>query len=97
MKEKYVGQGGRWMVFAGAPMFVVALLMCRQGLPLENIIGKNKAAYATLGIVLVIFAVSMYLYGRIPRRLTTLIGIVGWLLTITLSCWYFWFGPGALK
>ena len=99
MDEKFIGPGGRWMIFAGAPMFFVALLLAVTGkdLPLGGLVGDKAAAYLTTAIVVAFFVVAMVLYGRIPKPFVIPIGITGWVLTFVLSCWYFWFGPGALK
>jgi hypothetical protein len=57
--------------------------------------GEKYFVYVALGIVLAITAVSLFLYDRIPKRFIIPIGIVGWMLILSLVIWFFFFGPGA--
>jgi hypothetical protein len=94
-----ISEGGRWAIFSGVLMFAVVLLLIifPKDLPFERKFGTTASAYITLAIVLTIGAISMMLYYCVPRRMIIPIGIAGWILTFSLTCWYFWFGPGALK
>jgi len=91
-----IGPAGRWMIFAGAPSIAMAVVTCAQD-SLNDAVGQRAFPYVGVGIVATSFVLSMVVYHRIPKRLIIPIGIVGWLLTFSLVCWYFWFGPGALK
>lgn len=92
-ERKNVGFGERMRIYLGFPFFVMALLtpLFRQ---LPQLVGEKYFIYVALGIVLVIIAVSLFLYDRISKRFIVPIGIVGWMLTLSLIIWFFFFGPG---
>ena len=99
MNEKYpykVGQAGRWMIFAGVPSIGMAVVTCAQD-SLNHSVGQRAFPYVVVGIVGLSFVLSMAVYHRLPKWLIIPIGIIGWILTFSLVCWYFWFGPGALR
>ena len=96
MNEKYIGPGGRWMIFAGVPMLFTALLLLPKGLPFEHTLGTTAAAWIQFGFIMVIFVLAMALYKNVFRTRATQLGIAGWCVTFAMTLWYFWFGPGAL-
>jgi hypothetical protein len=94
LERKYLRPGDYLRIYFGFPVFVIALatpLFKR----LPRLFGESYFVYIILGIALAIIAASMVLYDRIPRRFIIPIGITGWLLTLSLVCWFFFFGPGA--
>jgi hypothetical protein len=90
IERKYVGPGGRGRIYFGAPLFVMALLAQHFERLLDKV-GARTGVYVALGICLVIFAVSLVLYDRIPPKLVVPIGIIGWLLTLSLILWLSFF------
>jgi hypothetical protein len=90
------GPPAKWMVFAGAP-FVSLPVIVYTHRELSQVVGETPLPYVITGIIVVFFVIAMALFERIPRKLVTPIGLAGWTITVTLLCWYFWFGPGALK
>ena len=93
-EEKFIGRRGAMRIYGGLPVFVLALLFPAFE-PLAHTLGNTAAPYVALATILVVAGISLFLYDRIPPRLTIPLGLVGWVLTFTLACWYFWFGPGA--
>jgi hypothetical protein len=94
IEKKYVGLGGRLQIFLGAPVFVMALLV-RFFERLLDKAGGSTGAYVALGIILVMVAVSLVLYDRIPAKLIIPIGVIGWMLTFSMMLWFFLFRSGA--
>jgi hypothetical protein len=52
---------------------------------LAQIVGEKAVAYVALGIALIIVAMSLVLYNRIPERFIIPVGIIGWLLIVLLA------------
>jgi hypothetical protein len=94
IEEKYVGFGGRIKIYLGTPIFVVALLAPFFERLLSKY-GAEAGAFIALGIFLVIIAVSLVLYDRIPAKLIIPIGIIGWMLTLLIVLWHGFLRPGA--
>jgi hypothetical protein len=94
IEKKYIGLSGRVKIYLGAPVFVMALLACFFERLLDKV-GAATGAYVALGIALVIIAVSLVLYDRIPAKLIIPIGIIGWMLTLSMILWFFLFRLGA--
>src|SRR3954471_11806452 len=101
MSKKYphgVGPADRWLIFAGVPAAVIAILLAvtlRHG----NIRGVSERSlpYVLLFVVPAIIMGGRELYHRLPKRLVIPFGIIGWIITFVVMCWFGWFGPGALK
>jgi hypothetical protein len=93
--QKFVGPDGKLNIYFGLPIFVVIALAMTVFGRLNHIIGQKLDIYVDLGIALVILAVSLFFYDRIPGRLVIPVGIIGWLLTLALVIWFCFFGPGA--
>jgi hypothetical protein len=51
--------------------------------------------YVVAGVPAAVMILSMVLYGHFPKRLVIPLGIVGWMIHVSVLCWFFWFGPGA--
>jgi hypothetical protein len=99
MKEKYIGSGGRWLIFAGIPLAICAALfvIAEPNHRLQHAVGEKAFPYILFFTPAAIVIGGMILYDHFPKRLVIPIGIVGWIIHFTLLCWFFWFGPGALK
>ena len=87
---------GRWLIFGGFPFsFCAVLLACtlREG----NIRGVSETLlpYVVAGVPSAIMIGGMALYGYVPKRLVIPLGIIGWGISASVLCWFFWFGPGA--
>ena len=91
--RKYVGPGGRLRIYSGAPLFFIVMLIPFFD-RLEHVVSTKVAVYIALGIVLVIVAVSLALYDRIPAKLIIPVGIAGWLMILALGIGLIFFGPG---
>lgn len=101
MNEKYphgIGPAGRWLIFAGVPIAIIAVLLAftlRGG----SIRGVSEKAlpYVVFFVPAAIIVGCRELYHRVPKRLIIPFGIIGWIIAVVLMCWFCWFGPGALK
>ena len=88
VEKKYIGQTGRMKIYMGAPVFVIVVI---DGLFFEsflNTFGSAIGACIGLGIALAIIAVSLFLYDLIPEKFIIPIGIIGWLLTLSMALWF---------
>ncbi len=100
MNTKYpygIGPTGRWLIFAGFPFSFCAILLA---LTLRNghILGVSEKClpYVVAGVPSALMIGGMILYGFFPKRLIVPVGIIGWAISVSVLCWFFWFGPGAL-
>ncbi len=94
-----IGAAGRWLIFAGVPCAVVALLfVCLEpGHLIERVVGEKALPYVLYFTPAVVVILGKVLYERVPKAAVIPYGVVGWVATASLLCWFFWFGPGALK
>ncbi|MFZ1074593.1 MAG: hypothetical protein WAO21_14290 [Verrucomicrobiia bacterium] len=95
-----VGPSGRWLIFAGLPVAILGILLVstlRHGLEpgLANAVGEKALPYVLFFTPVVIGFGSMALYEHFPKRLVVPLGILGWIVGLSLIYWYFWFGPGS--
>ena len=92
--RKYVGYRGGVRIYFGAPVFVIGLAA-----PfferLLNRLGTETGTYVALGAALAVIAASLFLYDRIPAKYIIPIGIIGWLLTLSMVVWFAFLRPGA--
>jgi hypothetical protein len=93
-EKKFIGRRGAISIYGGIPMFLLVLLSPAFE-PLARTFGNTAAPCIFLASFLVFVGFSLFLYDRIPTRCVIPLGLVGWVLTFTLACWYCWFGPGA--
>jgi hypothetical protein len=94
LERKFLRPSDYLHIYFGFPFFIIALATpFFKWLP--RLFGESYFVYVALGIALAIIAASMVLYDRIPKRFIIPIGIIGWLLTLSLICWFFFFGQGA--
>lgn len=94
-ERKYIRSSDRLRIYFGFPVFFIALLTpLFERLP--RLVGEKYFIYVTLGIALAVIALSLVLFDRIPKRFIVPIGIIGWMLTLSLIAWFFFFGPGSL-
>jgi hypothetical protein len=42
-----------------------------------------------VGVIVVMFAATMFFCDRLPQRLVFRLGILGWVLTFAMGFWYF--------
>jgi len=91
--------GERWLIFSGLPVATCAVFyaISESNHRLEHIVGQKLFPYAVLGGPALLIIVGMIYYEHFPSRLVIPLGILGWLVTASILCWFFWFGPGALK
>jgi hypothetical protein len=97
MNQKYpygIGPFGRAIIFWGAAMFFLLLAGIRHDL-LTRAFGPKLDSYVLLGIATVLWIVSSLLFDRISKKLSLLIGVIGWLPTFSLAFYWYCFGPGA--
>jgi hypothetical protein len=95
IENKYVGAGGHGRIYAGAPMSIMAFLMFFYGEKFLNKFGNATGAYLGLGIFFVILVAGLILRDHLPPKLLIPIGIIGWLLTLSLFIWFGFFSPAA--
>lgn len=95
VEKKYVGLGGRIQIYMGVPIFFIAIFVAPFFDKLITKFGSATGSYMELGMMLVILAVCLYLYARIPEKIIIPIGIIGWILTLAIILWHCSFGPGA--
>jgi hypothetical protein len=79
-----VGRRGRLTIYLGAQIFIFAAFTPVVG-TLSKRFGDHADIYSCLAFLLVVVAVSLFLYDRIPERFIVPIGIIGWLLTVLLA------------
>jgi hypothetical protein len=85
-----------WVIFAGIPIAIIAILLAstmRHG----DIRGVSEKAlpYVLLFGSAAIIVGCRELYHHCPRRLIIPLGVSGWVIAVTVMCWYYWFGPGS--
>jgi hypothetical protein len=97
--DKKLGPSGPWIIFSGIPMAVGAVffVLTEPNNSLEHAVGEKAFPYALAGVAAAIMITGIVLYDHFPKRLVIPFGIVGWVIFTSLFCWFFWFGPGALK
>ena len=102
MKEKHpsaIDPKLRWVIFAGIPLAIVAILfaIAEPHHALEHAVGAKLLPWVLYFVPATIVIIGMVVYDRFPQRLVVPLGIVGWIVHVSILCWFFWFGPGALK
>jgi len=94
-EKKYLGYGGLgarldWWIFMGIPIPLIAILVLALE-PLAHTIGQKSGV--AVGVIMVVFAGSLYFCDRLPRKLLFRLGVLGWVLTALFAYWLFRFGP----
>jgi hypothetical protein len=97
--RKHIGLGGLLSIFSGFPYAIVTALFAFIGphFSLAHAVGEKAFPYVLLLEFMAVCVVIFILYDRFPKRLIIPVGLLGWVLTFSIACWYFWFGPGALS
>ncbi|MEI6194986.1 MAG: hypothetical protein WCS42_11730 [Verrucomicrobiota bacterium] len=92
-----IGPAGRWLIFAGMPMAVWAVFFAisEPHHALEHAVGAKVFPFVLAGVPAAAMIGGMVLYGHFPKKLVIPLGIVGWIISVSVLCWFFWFGPGA--
>jgi hypothetical protein len=96
LEKRFIGDRGLWKIYAGVPMFFVAVLAMLGYETLAKVVGESAAPYISLLVLLVVVGISLYFFERIPRSLILPIGLLGWMLLIGFACWYGWFGSSVM-
>lgn len=93
------GPVARWLIYAGMPLAVwgFTFILGATDRALERAVGNNLLPYCLVAIPAIIMLVAMLLYSRCPKGLVILLGVLGWVAYAVEMCWFFWFGPGALR
>jgi hypothetical protein len=93
----YIGAGGRWLIFAGLPLAVCAILFVSTQTTGGGVRGVSEKLlpYVLFFVPVAVVIGGIILYDHVPKRLVFPLGIVGWIVNASVLCWYFWFGPGA--
>jgi hypothetical protein len=90
-----IGPAGRWYIFSGIPVAIIALFHTTVEQSLDQLFGEKISPYLDLFIIALIAISALVLYDYFPKRLVIPLGIAGWIISLSLLYWYFWFGPGA--
>lgn len=94
-----IGRAGRFLIFGGIPLSILAVMLVstlHHGLnEIPKIVGETAAPYVVFFTPVLVGYGCMFFYERFPKRLVIPIGIVGWVIGLSLIYWYFWFGPGS--
>ena len=98
IEERFLGRNPALLFYFGVPVFVLVLmspLLARLAKIADRVIGPNADIYVVLGVVLVVVAVSLFFYDRIPRKFLMSLSVVAWFLALSVGlCFFFFFGPG---
>jgi hypothetical protein len=102
MKSKQphiIGPTSRWIIFSGLPMaaWAVFFAITEPHHVLEHAVGQKAFPYVLAGVPAAMIIAGMILYDHFPKPLVIPLGTAGWVITAAILCWFFWFGPGALK
>ena len=96
---RWIGRSGRWLIFSGIPMAACAafFVIANQHHALEHAVGQKAFPWVLAAVPAALIIAGIVLEEHFPKRLAVPCGTVGWLVTAAILCWFFWFGPGALK
>ena len=92
-----IGPVGRWLIFSGIPMAMWAVFFAytEPHHALEHAVGGKWFPFILVGVPAALMVMGMVFYDRFPKRLVVPLGIIGWIISIAILCWFFWFGPGS--
>jgi hypothetical protein len=88
VEKKYVGVGGRAQIYSGAFMFLIAVLGKMFFEKLINAAGTATGTWIAFGIAAAIFVAGLVSYDHVPAKIAIPIGIIGWLLTLSMILWF---------
>jgi hypothetical protein len=88
IERKFIGRNGAAFFF-GIPMFFFSWSLFFME-PLAQRIGVAGAAITDVLLLMLLTGLAMYFSDRIPRRLATPLGLLGWLLTFAVFCLFGW-------
>jgi hypothetical protein len=94
-KSNNIGPAGRWYIFSGIPFAFIALYHIAAEELLDSFVGEKASPYVDLFVIAAIAIGALVLYDHFPKKLVFPLGITGWVISLSLLYWYFWFGPGA--
>jgi hypothetical protein len=91
-----IGPAGRWYIFAGLPLAISAIFFAisESHHALERAVGGKVYLYFLIGVPAIVVIGGMAVYSHVPQRLVVPLGIIGWIIHISVLGWFFWFGPG---
>ena len=100
MNNKYqygIGPVGRWLIFCGIPMSLWAIFFAftEPHHKLEHAVGEKAFPYILVGVPSALMIGGMVLYSYFPKRFIFPVGIFGWVICVSVLCWFFWLGPGS--
>ncbi|MDE3067537.1 MAG: hypothetical protein KGJ60_08295 [Verrucomicrobiota bacterium] len=102
MNSKYpygLGPGGKWLIFSVAFWAVATIIFTSVGFgrfdEMELRIGTAATLCVIWGTITGIGIVAMIVYSRLSQQLAMWLGVIGWIVTVSLGYWFFGFGPGA--
>lgn len=97
MNSHRITRPGRWIIFAGLPFAVLAVIFTITDGSIAHAVGQNAEPYVLFFGPVAIILGGRILYGGFPKQMVIPVGITGWVIGILIMYWYFWVGPGALK
>jgi hypothetical protein len=89
-----ISEGARRMIYFGVAAFPISILTCIAP-QLEHTTGQRAMPYIFFGALFVFSILGVLAYSFTPKLLILPLGIIGWLVSASILCWYAWFGPGA--
>jgi hypothetical protein len=88
-----IGENGRRTISFGVPFIALAILLSKAGV-LDNYLthkfGSNVFLYVFFGIMAAIFVAGM-LMDYVPKRLSIILGTIGYVIGFSILFWYFVF------
>jgi|ERR1017187_371455 chromate transport protein ChrA len=90
-----IGRAGRWLIFAGVPFAIIAVLFTMTIRSLSEIVSESARPYVLFFVPVAIIISAWVLYRVFPKRLIIVCGIAGWIIGFSVMYWFFWVGPGA--
>jgi len=83
MPRSCIGHFGRYLIFSGSGMALIALCMLMLK-PLERVSGEAALPYLILALVITCVLATSLLFERCPKRLVLPIGFFGWFVAFLM-------------
>jgi hypothetical protein len=96
---KFIGRTGRWLISAGIPVLISTLIFASvmQDKRFARLVGERALPYFLFFTPAAIVIGWKIFYDNLEKKWVIPWGVAAWVIEIVFACWYFWFGPGALK
>jgi hypothetical protein len=94
---EHIGPQGRWLIFSGFYFCILHVLFVLFIHRLEKAVSQKLFPYALLFIAIAIGIGCSVIYERVSAKSAFVIGIMGWIIALSVGYWYWWFGPGAFR